>query len=334
MVGSCAEVGEPYVGSVPTTEVAADTLPLVSDAEPSQVEVIDEDTPPTTDRFLSPPAPDGYVADLLAVADGGVLLGPLQTWRPLEGVVGNVAFDDLFGGLVTQDENGTVRWYRPGEPEPGVVSLPPGQLVGVMSLSAAPAAVVADGLTISIVGLLGPDGELGTGEVLGAAELAEGQTRLGYSARAGLQAIAVGNEECGDVIVQRLDGDVLDVGPPEPGCPVPRRPEVTAVALGPDGTELAYLRIDYRDDGVPAVTELVVMELATGVQRYRAAVGESGEVVRGLAFDGSRVAFVVSGPARSQVAVVTVASGQLITREVEDVTSVRFARLPVTIETP
>ncbi len=327
---ACAEVGQPYVGATPTTELAGEELPVAEEA-PVEATATDE-TVPAAEEFQAPQAPADYLPDLLVAAEA-VWLGPLQSWKELDGVIGTTAVDDLFGGLVTQDANGTVRWYRPGQPEPDIVPTPPGNLVGVIAVSASPAAIVADGQDISLANLLGPEGTLG-GEATTVATLAEGDELLGYSSRAGLQALALSDEQCGSVRLQRLDGDVLAAGPAVPECPVPRRPEVTDVALGPDGTQLAFTQISYRDDGVVAETEVVVLELASGVETFRSPLAGPSESVNGLAFDGSRVAVSVSGPERSVVVLANIAGGDPVVRDLESVTSVRFARLPVTVDVP
>jgi Tol biopolymer transport system component len=107
-----------------------------------------------------------------------------------------------------------------------------------------------------------------------------------------------------------------------------------AVALSPDGLQLAYTVVSYRDDGIEAGTELVIRDLGGGAILVSRIVGKDGEQIDALSFDGRRVLYqrrsagavaVFLQPITGQVA----AERLTMPSTVSGLNSVSLARLPV-----
>lgn len=299
VAAGCGELGEPNygIGSITTTTALPAENDVAGDPEPDAGD-------PTTDasaviQVFTPPRPDGYEPSLLIstqegisvadVAAAGLPPGDVVTLaEPLGSLPSVHALDDYFGGLVVQSSNGEIRWYRDTSGESVLIDTG-GRLLDVGFLDETFQVyvfVAVDGVTIDRIRL--SDLERTPFIALGA-----GEELLDLSASRGLQAVVVSNELCGDLVFFDALGAPVDVGGPgEPICLVSRRPVYGSVALPPDAASVAYTELSYRSDGVVAATDIVVRELGTEAELFRAAVGGPGDAIDDLAFDGRRLVFV------------------------------------------
>ena len=231
--------------------------------------------------------------EVLISTDQAVLLAGLDGVRVLDGTFARVrtarAVDDLLGGLVLeQGENGgEVVWLAAQGEEPVVLDVEGAQLLDVGYTEGSPTAVVlVDEKQIDQIRLV-------DNVRMPLAVLGDDEQLLALSSSGALHAVAIANERCGDLRFYRADGSLIDLnGPGEPACIVPRRPVYGAVALSPDGGALVYTVVRYRDDGIEVTTELVARELSTGSDYFRRQIGQDGDRITALSFDGERVAFL------------------------------------------
>lgn len=281
-MAGCADLPTPEVGSPPTSQPeAGDRLaPTVPTADEPQAE-LEQDTPPR---------PDGYVSevvvaapDQLEVLDQGQFL-PLG--GTLAGVVATTVADDFFGGLVVQQSDERVMWF-PGEGGDATqVNEQGGRLLDVGISNGTPEAILS-----------GDDGGLDrvrlvTGERDVLAVLAADRALVDLSGASGLYAVAYRDEGCGGIVLLSATGEEIDaLSAPAESCPVPGRSLFGEVALSPESGLYAYTEVSYRSDEVEAATDIVGRELGTAAELFRIPVGESGEQVSSLAFDGTRVLF-------------------------------------------
>jgi hypothetical protein len=245
-----------------------------------------------------------------------------------------IALDDFLGGLVVQEAaagaapgRGSVIWLRAEGGDPVVVDEDGGELLDVGYVDGSPTAVVlADEDQVDRIRLVDD-------ERTAVLSLGEEEELLDLSASGSLHAVVIRNDRCGDLRFYAADGIEIDLnGPGEPNCIVPRRPGYGAVALSPGGGAIAYTEVSYRDDGIEVMTELVARELSTGVEYYRGKIGEDGERITALSFDGDRVAYLRKSEGDTSAAVLDLRTEQEVPIDLSGlvgVDSVSFARLPL-----
>ncbi|MGF1599466.1 MAG: hypothetical protein ACFCVK_21560 [Acidimicrobiales bacterium] len=329
---SCGEIPEPqgFTVATSTAEVAtladADTDGAVADAAAGT------ESPTTTDFVPRPPV--GYVPQVVITGGGEVLVAQPDTGEltVLNGALGEMAvvraIDDLLGGLVVQgaEPSGPVVWIAQGG-ESQVVDTE-ARLLDVGYVDGSPTAVVlVDQSTVERIRLVDE-------ERTPLVTLAEGEEVVDLAASGGLHAVTLANDRCGDLRFYGPAGERVELaGPGEPDCIVPRRPAYGAVALSPDGAMVAYTVVSYRDDGIEVATEVVTRDLATGAEGFRRKIGEDGDGIVALGFDGQRLAYVRHSGQTSTVTVLdTGGAGQELPIDVaglSPVDSVSFARNPV-----
>lgn len=328
----CGEIGDADLGAIPTTstttasddgDVAVDTGAVVE----TNPEVVQP----------SPPRPDGYEPTLVLSTDAGLFSGPPELVEPLEAPLSEVvalrSADDFFGGLVVQWASGQVLWY-PAEGGAGeLINDLGGRLLDVGFRDGTPEAILsAEDNAIDRVQLV-------TRERIQLTVLTEDQSLVDLSAGAGLFALIYSDDSCGGLLFLNSNGEEVDlVGPDEVSCPVPRRPAFGEIALSPDGDAYVYTEITYRSDGVEAGTQLVGREFLTGAELFRVEVGEAGDRIRSVAFDGRRAVMLRSSldtEAVGGVVVIDTTDPELaIPVDVAPPNGVTFARLPLTVGAP
>ncbi len=307
------------------------------DAGASSVDAPDDDTGDPASLVapnnFHPQRPIEYTPEILISTDDEILLagaageasGLTGTYAGLSSVR---AVDDLLGGLVYQQTgvDGDVLWLT--NEDATVQILAEGVDLLDVGFSGSAFAVIQSGQELEHV-------RLADAERQPFITLAEGEEVLNLSVSGGLHALVVADEECGELRLYDVEGtEIVFQGPGEPRCPVPRRPYFATVALSPDGAAMAYTIVTYRDDGLEAGTELVVRDLANGRAYVRRKIGEDGDRITQLTFDGDRVAFLKSTADSGQVTVleaVTTAQEQTVdlgTSTVQ-INGVSFARLPL-----
>lgn len=332
VAAACGDVVQPEGFAVSTSILAVEG----DDADASSVEApaADNGDPASlvSDNFL-PQRPVDYTPELLVSTDDEILLAaPGTVASGLTGTYAGLssarAVDDLLGGLVYQQTgvDGDVIWLTSDDATVQVLA----EAVELLDVgfSGAGFAVVQSGQALEHIRLVDAERQPFI-------TLAEGEEILNLSVSGGLHAMATANEECGDLRFFDVEGTEIEVqGPGEPNCPVPRRPYFATVALSPDGAAMAYTIVTYRDDGLEAGTELVVRDLANGRAYFRRKIGEDGDRITQLTFDGDRVAYLKSTADSTQITVleaVTTAQEQTVDlgSSAAAINAVSFARLPL-----
>ena len=247
---------------------------------------------------FEPLVPSGYIAAVLVATDQGVLAGdaaaapqplpaPLATFRAVRVV------DDLLGGVVAQaadpqpGQRGDIVWLPAERGQPTLIDGTGALLLDTGYFDGTPWAVVVhptgEVVRIRLV-------DVTTAPLL---TLDHDEQLLALSVAGPVHAVAVSDAACGQIRFHDPDGALINLpAPAASGCEVPRRPAFGSLALSPDGTRLAYTVITYRDDGIEATTEVVVRDLATGTDVVRRVVGQDGERITSLSYDGARVVFL------------------------------------------
>lgn len=332
-VASCGEIVEPegFAIDVPTSLLATNA------AEGAPDQASEEQVPGVTTTTNFVPRTPNYVPEVLISADQVVLAAAGGQVRPLEGLFGDLetsrAVDDQLGGLVVQRVDtsggpGEVIWLPAQATEPTVIDDSGAQLLDVGYVEGSPSAfVLVDDRVVDRI-------RLADDERISVVTLREGDDLLGLSASGGLYAIVVSNERCGDLQFYNADGDLIDLnGPGEPDCIVPRRPAYGAVALSPDRGAVAYTVVRYRDDGIEVSTDLMVRDLGTGIDYIERSIGEEGDQITALSFDGERVAYLKTSTEDRSVILVQLSpeevEGTIDLPEAGTVESVSFTRNPL-----
>lgn len=332
VVASCAEIGEPDLGA----ELGPDPVTSSTVAEPGSDPIGDETAGTAPEalviRDFAPQRPQGYLpsvvvgtTDGLTVWDGDVEPTPLL--NPFDTVQTDKIVDDFAGGLLVQRAGAEVLWFGAQGGEPVVLQAGAGDLqdAGFLDATGAIYALVAVGGTrVDAVGL-------GGGEPIPLIQLEDGQTLLDLSASNGLHAVAVSDQNCGDLIFFNSVGKRVDLGGPGvPVCVVARRATYGAVALSPDRSTVVYTEQTYRSDGVVALTRVIAQNLATKTELFNVAIGSAGEMISNLSFDGTRLVFVRSGPEGDTVEILdpVTADSPLVLQTGEQM-SATFARQPL-----
>lgn len=331
VASACAEIGEPYLGegvSAPSTTVAEVES---TEEQPAEEEVVSANV----SAVFSPPRPDGYVPAVLAslgtrlvVAENDAITD-LGTRFPA-GVTERVV-DDYLGGLVAQLDSGVVQWLPADGATPTLITNGDGGLLDVGFIDD----TLAVQLFVEVPGGIDQI-KLVDGEREAFTRFTEGAFVVAFSASNGIQAVALGDDQCGALAFFNTSGQRVDLGgPPEPACPVPRRPNFGAVAMSPGGDAVAYTEVTYREDGLPAATTLTILELATGNVVFEGDVGSPGEQIDSLSYDGRRLVFMRTGEQGREVGLIDVAAQTaLVVEGLEGVQGVTFARLPLLLADP
>ena len=314
------------VSATPST-VVEDT----TEADGVEEEVVS----PELQSVFSPTRPDGYVPGLLGslgttlvLVEGVTItdLGERFPGAPVERVV-----DDFLGGIVAQLEGNIVQWLPADGAAPTLVSADDSGLLdaGFIDDTLAVQVFVEVPGGIDRIKLVDREREAFTRFDAGASVVA-------FSSSNGIQAVAIGDDACGSLAFFNTSGLQVDLGGPgDPDCPVPRRPHFGAVAMSPGGDVVAYTEVTYREDGLPALSVLTVLELASGTVLFSGTVGTPGEQIESLSYDGRRVAFLRTGETGREVGVVTIADEvETIIEGLEGVQDVGFARLPLLLAEP
>lgn len=341
VVAGCAEIGEPVIGSLPVSDSAPETI-LPAGANPDGSTATTSPQPP-------PARPPGFVPPLLIatesgvviIRDGGVpelldLTPPTPEPDPEEDPEADpppdlgsprLVTDDFFRGLVVQFDSATVQWFQAEGGDSRTINLNEGRLLEVSFFDGTTEAIMAVGPQIDRVRLVDT-------QRLPLLTLMNGDELLDLSAGGGLYASVIANSECGQLLFLNAVGEeVLISRPPVPTCESSRRPLYGSVALSEDGGAVAYTEVTYRADGVEAETKLVVIDLAAGAVALSKIVGESGDRITGLSFDGQRVAMVREA-ANSEIQVLIVSDAETITPDLSEFgqpAAATWARIPVAV---
>ncbi len=331
---SCGAIPPPDLGAEITVATTIDSDENAKDS--SSVEAVP--LPDQEPLSVLPPRDPGYESILVLGSSEGVSSGTIDGLAPLADPIGRLAVravaDDLFGGLVVDaGDDGGVLWFPAEGAEPVEIRPPGSRLLDVGYLNnTAEALVLVDNKLIERVRLFDLESE----PII---VLDDGDEVLDFAAAGGLYAATIANDECGRIGFLNSLGDPVGIsGPAVVSCPIPRRATFTLIDLSPDGDAIAYTEVTYRSDGVEATTELVGEELSSGVELFRIPIGEAGDRIGSLSFDGRRVAFVrtpLEGDVRVLVVIDAIGDGP----PVEQVASlsrsgsydVSFARLPLKV---
>ncbi len=308
-VSACAAIGEPELGADPGLSVttAQGQVSEEGEEQPDGAEA----TPAIRD--FAPPRPEGYVPSVVIGASSGVVVhdeesGIVGLADPVGSIAVNKLVDDYFGGLVIQQGAGQIQWLGAQGDEAIILDDAGGVLldVGFLDATGAVHALIAvEGTRVDTVSL---SPNLERAEFL---TLDEGQTLLDLAASNGLHAVVVADESCGDLLFFNSAGSKADLGGPgRPACVVARRPAYGAVALSPDRSKVIYTELTYRSDGVVALTRIIARDLASEAELFNLQVGEAGEQISNLSFDGQRLAYIRKGPDGSRVEILDPSSGE------------------------
>ena len=373
VAAACGSLGEPYLGSFPTSSVPeqadggsgngnadgtgttlpgqvatealpprpSDYVPSIVVLTPDRVGVIeripgperfsefrpltlfqtpgDEADPTTTN------VPTTIDADDSGEDDGDTNITTTATTEPAEPLLTwTRARDDLFGGLVLQAATGEIRWF-PGTGGGVREVVADGRFVDVGYSAGTPEVLTERAGQIIRTRLIDNESTVLTA-------LEPGQELIDLSSSGGIVAIATRDEACGSVDFVAGDGTPLTINPfGTLVCLQSARPTVGAVAMSPDGEAVLFTVVEYRSDGVELETDLFAVELTTGADILAQPVGESGDVVTSLAFDGSTAVALRRSSAGNEVIVVDAESVEVIDLD-ESVgvpRAVTIARLPL-----
>lgn len=335
IAAACGDIVEPEPFTMATSTTAAEVESGASSVEPPDPTVAGAAL--STDFLPNPP--DNYESEVLISTRQGLLSatpgGLVQTLTaPFAGLRTTRAVDDLLGGLVYENvSTGGVVWLSAQGEAQDLLDGAPARLLDVGYLDGSPSAVL---LTDSgLVEQIRLADRLQTPLL----ELGEDEEILALSTSGALHALAVADDQCGAVRFFGADGAEVDLnGPRRPSCPVPRRPAFGALALSPEGGALVYTRVSYRDDGLEVSTELVARELGTGTEYYQTVIGQEGDRITSVAFDGERVVYLLkAADGTALVAVLDLGqAGQSRAINLEGIVttvdSVSFVRLPLAHE--
>lgn len=281
------------------------------------------------------PSVDGYIPEILIAAEPESMRAERLAAIPIEGPIQDLAVariaDDLVGGLVVGEVNGPVL-YLQDEADPQTIDDAGAELLDVGYWGGSPRAFLLVGdNTIDWVQLVS-ERESSSRERQNHLVLTEGESVVDFSASRDIQAIAIGDQDCGTLRFYGRNGTDLTLpGPIDPECTFPGRPTYGAVALSPDGGAVAYTIVTYRADGNEAATELVVRELIADQPYYRRRIGEDLDRVISLAFDGNRAVYVKETGEQESVILLEVPGEEAsISIDATAVRSVSFARNPAT----
>jgi hypothetical protein len=331
---SCGELEQPAAFSPTTsstlaTGVEQETASQVQERPGVSVGV---------DEFVPTPPAD-YVSSLLVSSAAFVFSVDSGLSAPLAGSLNDVqatrAVDDFDGGLVIQNIGGEIV-HRPDQSEAEVL-IPAEEgdrLLDVGFWGASPQVMVQVGeRQVDRIQLVTErPGDEREREVH--LTLADDEEIVALSASRDLQAVIVKDSQCGELRFYGSDGEIIPIADPEPPpCELPGLPSFGAVALSPDGDAVAYTLVSYRSDTTEAGTDLVVRELIVASDFLNLRIGEAGDSITSLAFDGDRAGYLrTSAGAQSVTLLDLVARAELPVDLIQagDISSLSFARMPVT----
>ncbi len=362
---ACGSLGEPYLGSFPTSSTPEEQdNSLVSGINDGQGSTSDSPVQ------ALPPGPSDYVPAIVVVTDSGIavvdrslgtgsdrfetarllVLQPepgtteptaggttAATTIPLQNddqtddaTVGRLesdfthANDDLFGGLVAQIIDGDVLWFPGTGGELRRVGVDGAELMDIGYSLGTPEALTQRAGQIFRTRLV-------DNESLVFASLDPGEELLDVSSAGGVVAVAVSDPQCGSVSFYSGEGMKLVIDPFNTlSCEQPGRPTVGGVAMSPDGEAVAYTVISYREDGVELATELKAVELTSGAEILSVPIGDSGDVIESIAFDGVTAVLLRRSSARSEIVVADALSSDVLDMSaIGTPRAVSFARLPL-----
>ncbi len=363
---ACGSLGEPYLGSFPTSSTPeeldnslasgindgqgstsdspvqafppgpSDYVPAIVVVTDSGIAVVDRSLGTGSDRFET--------ARLL------VLQSEPDTTEPTEGstttttttipvqsddqtddtTVGRLesnfthANDDLFGGLVAQIIDGDVLWFPGTGGDLRRVGVDGAELMDIGYSLGTPEALTQRAGQIFRTRLV-------DNESLVFASLEPGEELLDISSAGGVVAVAVSDPQCGSVSFYSGEGMKLAIDPFNTlSCGQPGRPTVGGVAMSPDGEAVAYTVISYREDGVELATELKAVELTSGAEILSVPIGDSGDVIESIAFDGVTAVLLRRSSATSEIVVADALSSDVLdVSAIGTPRAVSFARLPL-----
>lgn len=368
---ACGSLGEPYLGSFPTSSLPApdDESAAGTDAGPSD---------PSLDApvLALPPRPADYLPSLIVISSDGVFAldrGPgdpsaVGLPRALDlrdaeeraaptttSTTSSTTTSTTVAATSTPDSTTTVvevtgPTYAVARDDlfGGVVAqTTDGSIVWFPGTGGGPRVVETDDGRLFDVGYVAGTPEAITeragqvtrtrlvdNEALVLTGLAAGAEMVDLSSAGGVVALATTDTECGDVRFLSGEGEELAIDPfDDLTCDRTARPTIGSVGMSPDGEALAYTIVTYREDGVEQSTTLRAVELTSGAEIIDAEVGGSGEAVSSLAFDGLSAVMVRRSSARSEVVQVDAVGIEVI--ELPGISAPRgvtFARLPLSDE--
>ncbi len=362
---ACGSLGEPYLGSFPTSSTPEEQdNSLATGIDDGQGSTND-----STVQAL-PPRPSDYVPAIVVVTDSGIAVadGSLgagidrfeaarllvlqpepDTTEPSDGVtttattiplqtddqtddttVGRLesdfihANDDLFGGLVVQTIDGDVLWFPGTGGEFRRVSVDGAELMDIGYSLGTPEALTQRAGQIFRTRLVDNEASV-------FAALEPGEELLDISSAGGVVAVAVSDPQCGSVSFYSGEGMELAIDPFDTlSCEQPGRPTVGGVAMSPDGEAVAYTVISYREDGVELATELKAVELTSGAEILSVPIGDSGDVIESIAFDGVTAVLLRRSSATSEIVVADALSAEILdVSAIGTPRAISFARLPL-----
>ncbi len=326
VTSACTELGEPDLGAAPgeapVQVVAIDDAPATAEGS------ISADS--TLPQFM-PERPEGYIPELLVASPGGtgILAGPTIAAlnSPVTELASRKVFDDFFGGVVVEDEEGRVLWLAEQADAGIVINGDGGSLLDVGFIDGSSWALLATSpSSIERYGFV-------SGERVELVNLAGTESVLDVSSGGGLYVLAIANEECGEIRFLNSAGApvTLPGAPQVSDCPVLKQPIFTHVATAPSGDIYAYTEVTYRSDGVAELTEVVIAETSTGFP-FRIPIGGAGETITSLSIDGPRIAFVRESTRPTEIVVIDIAKPDSPSvSPFEAVASVSFARIPLRV---
>ena len=337
LAAACGEITEPESFAIAPPSTIAETEANADEEVVVAPEGVVSASSTSTTEFV--PSIDDYVPEILISSEDDLLTVDAEgLTTPLGAPFGSVsaatAVDDFTGGLAVQaaaagaaSGPGPVLWLRAEGGEPVVLDNDGALLLDVGYIdSAATAVVLTDQDQIDLIRLVDD-------ERTELVSLGEEEELLDLSAGGSIHALVVRNDRCGDLRFYAADGNEIDLnGPGEPDCIVPRRPAYGAVALSPDGGAMVFTEVSYRDDGIEVATDLVARELSTGAEYFRQPIGEDGERITALSFDGSRVAFLRQSDGETTATMIDLNTEAVIPVDLTGITgvgSLSFARLPL-----
>lgn len=369
---ACGSLGEPYLGSFPTSSLPApnDESVVGSDEGPSD---------PSLDALVLalPPRPADYLPSLIVVSSDGVFAVDRAQGDP--SAIGLPRALDLRDAeersaptttsttsSTTTSTTTAAATSTPDTTTTVVEVTGPAYAVAKDDLFGGIVAQTTDGSVVWFPGTGGgprvvetEDGRLfDVGYVAGTPEaiteragqvtrtrlvdnealvltgLAAGAEMVDLSSAGGVVALATSDTECGDVRFLSGEGEELAIDPfDDLTCDRAARPTIGSVGMSPDGEALAYTIVTYREDGVEQSTTLRAVELTSGAEIIDAEVGGSGEAVSSLAFDGVSAVMVRRSSARSDVIQVdAIGIGVIELPGIANPRGVTFARLPLSEE--
>ncbi|MFW2382046.1 MAG: hypothetical protein ACN4GZ_09830 [Acidimicrobiales bacterium] len=367
VAGACASLGEPDLGSFPTT-----SAPVAVDGSADDGGTQDPGSGQADGVSVEalPPRPPDYVPSIVVVTSDGVgviereagpepfsPLVPLPLGDPVpeEAVAPSSTSTTAFRFETTEaddqvttstiPEETRLVWARASDDLFGglVLQATTGEIRWFPGTGGGIREVIADGSFVDVGYSAGTPEVLTeqSGQIIRTrlidnestvfTALEPGQELIDLSSSGGIVAIATSDNACGSVDFVTGDGTPLNINPfGTLVCLQTSRPNVGAVAMSPDGEAVAFTVVEYREDGVELETELVAIELTTGAEILASEVGGSGDVIDSLAFDGSMAVALRRSSAGNEVIVVDAEAVEVL--ELEDGSvprSVTIARLPL-----